>query len=219
MSVVLLIVFIVISILVTRVGAVALEMTGLQKEKARFQALSAFLRAGFATRDSELVVNHPQRRRIVTTLMILGNGGIICIIATLVLSLRPGGLVHPSVNLLIIVAAVYILYRITTYERFANGLTAKIREKLATEIGLEKASVEEVFHQAEGYGIAVVEITEDSEIIGLPLSQSGFKERNITVLSIERGEQILPIPKGWNKIRAGDRLVCYGKLETIAEIV
>jgi hypothetical protein len=42
MSVVLLVIFVVVSYLIMRVGAIALEMTGMEKSKARFQALSAF---------------------------------------------------------------------------------------------------------------------------------------------------------------------------------
>jgi hypothetical protein len=47
MSVVLLIVFICISYLVVRIGAIALEMTGMERSRARFQALSAFPQSGY----------------------------------------------------------------------------------------------------------------------------------------------------------------------------
>ena len=44
------------SFLVVRTGAIALMMTGLEREKANFQALSAFSRAGFTTREAEIVI-------------------------------------------------------------------------------------------------------------------------------------------------------------------
>ena len=56
-------------------GATAYELTGMDRETARFQALSAFTGTGFTTRVSELVVRHPARRRITSTLIILGYAG------------------------------------------------------------------------------------------------------------------------------------------------
>ena len=96
MSVILLIVFISISYLIVRIGAIALELTGMERAKARFQALSAFTGTGFTTREAEAVINHPRRRKIVTYLMILGNAGIVTVIATFVVSLRPAGIFRPS---------------------------------------------------------------------------------------------------------------------------
>ena len=75
-------VVILVSILIVRAGAVALRLTGLDPKTANFQALSAFTRAGFTTRESELVVNHPRRRTIVTWLIVLGNAGIVAVIVT-----------------------------------------------------------------------------------------------------------------------------------------
>ena len=69
---------IIISFLVIRAGTIALMMTGMDRKKASFQALSAFTRAGFTTREAEAVVNNPQRRRIITWLIILGNGWTCC---------------------------------------------------------------------------------------------------------------------------------------------
>jgi len=40
-------------------------MTGMEKKKARFQALSAFAGTGFTTKEAESVVNYPARRKII----------------------------------------------------------------------------------------------------------------------------------------------------------
>jgi K+/H+ antiporter YhaU regulatory subunit KhtT len=39
------------------------------------------------------------------------------------------------------------------------------------------------------------------------------------VLSIERDEGAIPVPKAQSKINVGDRLICYGKLENLKELV
>lgn len=80
-----------VSLLIVRIGSTALMMTGLPRETASFQSLSAFFGVGFTTREAELVVSHPVRRRIVRHLIIAGNLGITSALATfIVLILNPG---------------------------------------------------------------------------------------------------------------------------------
>ena len=219
MSVVLLIVFICISYLVVRIGAIALEMTGMERSRARFQALSAFSGTGFTTKEAELVVNHPRRRKIVTYLMILGNAGIVSVIATFVLSLRQTGTFRPSLNLVIIAASLFILYRVASHQKLAKRLTQKIRETLREKLHFQKVHVEELLQQSDGYGIASILIGRRSKVAGLTLSESGFKEKDLMILSVERDEEVIPVPKAQTKIRVGDRLICYGKLENLKGLV
>jgi hypothetical protein len=218
MSVVLLIVFVCISYLVVRIGAIALEMTGMERSRARFQALSAFSGTGFTTREAELVVNHPRRRKIVTYLMILGNAGIVSVIATFVLSLRQSGF-RPSLNLVIIAASLFVLYRIASHQKFAKKLTGKIRETLREKLHFEKVRVEELLQQSDGYGIASILVGRRSKVAGLTLTKSGFKERDLMILSVERDEGVISVPKAQTKIMVGDRLICYGKLENLKGLV
>ena len=81
----------VLSLIITRVATIALTLTGLTRESARFQARSALTGAGFTTSESEKVVNHPIRRRIVMWLMLIGNGGLVLVAALLILILGGGG--------------------------------------------------------------------------------------------------------------------------------
>jgi hypothetical protein len=75
-----------VSMIVVRVASVALEMTGLSRDSARFQALSAFTGCGFTTSESESIVGHPQRRRIAMQLMITGAIGLASIVTSVLVS-------------------------------------------------------------------------------------------------------------------------------------
>jgi hypothetical protein len=219
MNVVLVIVFICISYLIVRIGAIALEMTGMERSRARFQALSAFSGTGFTTREAESVVNHPRRRKIVTYLMIMGNAGIVSVIATLVLSLKETGVFRPSLNLVIIVASIFVLYRIASNREFTQNLTNKIRKILRKKLHFEKVQVEELLQQPDGYGVATIIIEKKSKVTGSTLTKSGFRERNVLILSIERGEEIIHIPDAKTRILAGDRLICYGELDKLKGLI
>ena len=82
---------ILISFIAVRIGAFALVLTGMETEAATFQALSAFSGTGFTTSETERVVRHRSRRRIITILIILGNAGLVTIIGSLVASFRSPG--------------------------------------------------------------------------------------------------------------------------------
>ena len=66
---------------VMRIAAV---VTGLSREAAGFQARSAFTGVGFTTGESELIVRHPVRRRIVSMPMLLGGVGLVTAAASVV---------------------------------------------------------------------------------------------------------------------------------------
>lgn len=75
---------IIVSLLITRVATIALTLTGLSREVARFQARSALTGSGFTTTESENMMIHPIRRRILMHLMLVGNAGIVTVIASTV---------------------------------------------------------------------------------------------------------------------------------------
>ena len=79
-----LLVVVTLGLLITRIGAVALRFTGLSRDSARFQARSAFTGVGFTTRESEHILDHPVRRRIIMLLMLLGNAGFVAAVSSLI---------------------------------------------------------------------------------------------------------------------------------------
>ncbi|MCA9472391.1 MAG: hypothetical protein MRJ96_15025 [Nitrospirales bacterium] len=89
------VVLLTISIFLIRIASVALRLTGLEEQSAKFQALSAFSGTGFTTRESESIVNYPIRRKIITIMIVVGNLGLVSVFATLVVSLvHTEGKVH-----------------------------------------------------------------------------------------------------------------------------
>jgi len=213
MSVFLLVVILIVSFLIVRIGAVALELTGMDADHARFQSLSAFTGTGFTTRAAESVVNHPQRRRIVSYLMILGNAGIVSLIGTFLLSLHDNT-TSSWINVGIILAALVLLWRLASSAALTRRLSGAIRDRLRhTE--LVELTLEEILHQQQGYGIARIIVPDCSSLIGMSLAEAEFPARHIIVLSILREGQLTPVPPADFRLAAFDEVVCYGRLQTI----
>ena len=213
MNLLLFIVILSVSFIVVRIGAIAFELTGLEKSLARFQALSCFTGTGFTTKEAELITGNPQRRRIASALMILGKAGLVTLIATFANSLRANAL--SWINLLIILAFIYAIYRILTYTKMGRKLTDVLKAHIVRKEIIKPVSFEELVVATAGYGISKVEICKDNPILDKTLLDSNLKKFDILVLAVERGEEIIPNPRADTKILLGDKLICFGKLENI----
>ena len=75
-----------VSFFFVRLAAVALRLTGLPEQNARFQAMSALTGTGYTTTEAEMIVNYPIRRKIIAWLMVFGNLGIVSVLSTLMIS-------------------------------------------------------------------------------------------------------------------------------------
>lgn len=234
MSFFLFLIVIVVSFIVVKVGAAAFEITGLGQSQARFQALSAFTRTGFTTKEAELIVSNEERRKIASMLMILGNAGLVTLIAALVNSINETAtspvfliprfknyipvFLTPYINLALILIAVLMIYKIVTYSKIDNYIKKKAKQRMLTKKIVTPVSFEEFLLTSGGYGISQIEISENNPLLGKALSESGLKRHDILVLSIERDGEYLTNPSADTEINLGDKLVCFGRLDNVREI-
>ena len=176
-----------ISFLFVRGAGIALMMTGLEKKKARFQALSAFSGTGFTTKEAELVVNHPVRRRIIIWLMIMGNAGIVVVIVTAASSLVTSrGFLLP-INFLILLIGIYLIYKLATRRGFLKRWEGFIEKKLVRSSVFEEATTEDLLHFQKGFGLVKKIISEKSMLKDCTLLECGLSKKGLLVLGIERG--------------------------------
>ncbi|PIP14011.1 MAG: hypothetical protein COT45_00080 [bacterium (Candidatus Stahlbacteria) CG08_land_8_20_14_0_20_40_26] len=207
-----------VSFLIVRAAAIALMMTGMDENRARFQALSAFSGTGFTTKEAESVVNNPLRRRIITWLMILGNAGIVTVIITATTSFVTSKGYQLSINVLILLVGIYLIYKIVTRKGFTRRWESFIEDKLVKSHVFEEGVTEDLLHLFEGYGLVRAIITENSPFVGSSLSECELSGKGLLVLGIERDKDWFPIPKAKETINEGDRLVVYGHLRILREL-
>lgn len=222
----------IVSFVAVRVGAIAFQLTGLEWSLAKFQALSCFSGTGFTTKEAELITGNKQRRKIASVLIILGNAGFVIMIATLAGSLVPQETILSKlsesflpfnippylvrwVNLVIIVAVVYGIYKVFTHEKFVRKMTNILRKKIIKKEIFQKVSFEELLLATGGYGISRIAVSSGSPVLNKTLARSGLREQDIMLLATVRGSETIPNPPANMKILLGDELICFGKLENI----
>jgi hypothetical protein len=213
-----LILVIVISAVAVKVGTVALTMTGLDRRKAAFQSLSAFTNTGWTTREAELLMPHDQRRRIIMLLMVLGHAGLASAIATLMLSLGEREVTEVLETLAILAAVIVAIYLLARWQGLDRRLTAEIEKRLRQTTSLRVSSFEEVLLLTEGYGIVEVYVTQDSDLAHKSIGESRLRTRGMVVLAVDRVGRIIAAPHANTLLLPGDRLICYGKIESIKSI-
>jgi len=199
-----------VSVMIIKVAAVALRLTGLDERTASFQALSALTGTGFTTREAELVINHPMRRKIISVLMITGNAGMVVVIAGLVSSFLAVTSFWAILWFVALILALYVIFRIATQTRIARLLSKKIEEKLRERFKLQKRAIGRVLDLGEDFGIAEITLHEVSSSVGKTLATSDLGKKKILVLAIERDEEKILVARGNHKLHAGDNLICYG---------
>jgi len=213
-----LLITILVSFVVVQIGGLALQLTGIEPDVARFQALSAFSGTGFTTTEAERVVRHRTRRRIVTILIILGNAGLVTIMATLVASFtQVTGYGWFFIRVAIIVASIIILYRIIIGSRIGNRVVQGFRKPLMKRIVVEAPTVEELFQAGKGWSVSLVMMRAKSGGIGASLGELAAGG-DLQVLAVDRGGDLLPTPGSEEKVREGDRLLVYGTARAVRKL-
>lgn len=229
MHTILFIAVIIVSILVVMIGAIAFELTGLERSSSQFQALSCFTGTGFTTKESEQITLYPLRRRIAMFLMIIGNAGFVTMIAAFANSLNPQSFLFnfaplylPSflppvliilLNLAILGVAGYFIYKTATNAALIKGLGNRIRKYLLKKKYMKSVPFEELFITSTGYGVARIDITPASPLLNKAISQSLLSEHRVNVLALERQHEVIHNPPADTTIDLNDRIFCFGKME------
>lgn len=219
-SIVSLLVVLALSILVTRIATVALTHTGLSRESAKFQARSAFTGVGFTTNESEKVVNHPIRRRILLLLMLLGNAGVVTAVSSLILSfvdLNSSGAVVWRVVLL--VTGLVLLWTMAASRWMDRHLSNIVSKALKRYTNLRIQDFAKLLHLAGDYQVTELQVRADDWLAGRTLADLGLRQEGIMVLGVTRGSgDYLGAPDGKTEIKGDDVLILYGRAAVMRDL-
>ena len=199
----------------------SLDDDGLELRYGQFSELFRVLRVCFTTKEAELVVNHPVRRRIIRDLILVGNIGLTSALATMVATFVQGSNVFGS--LMLIVSAALIALAISALSRldfFRKSLDRLIAYTL-TQAGLVRALDYELLLRVEhGYVVSEYLIEPGNPLVGKMLRESRPWDLGVIVLAIRRNDILLPgIPGPSDRIESGDVVVLYGQEKDAKELM
>lgn len=214
-----LLVIVALSLVVTRIATVVLVATGLSRQTARFQARSALTGAGFTTSESEAVVSHPVRRKVIMILMLLGNVGIVASAGSLIIGFSGTHASHDVsriIELVVGLLAIVFVSRSPTVDRW---LTGAARRFLSRHTELTDRDLGGLLQLTGDYSVIELTVREGDWLAGRRLADLGLRDEGLVVLGISRPNgRYVGAPGGGTPIRDGDLLVIYGRESSLKEL-
>ncbi len=94
-----------------------------------------------------------------------------------------------------------------------------IIDYIDNQVAFPEIDVRQRLSVSTGYGVAELFVHAGAELVGQTIAESGLGERDITVLTLNRGTRVIPNPRASHRLEAEDRLLCFGRLEEMRSMI
>ena len=221
-SILALLIIILVSFLVVRVGTNALVLTGLSYKVARFQSISAFFGVGFTTAEAELVMGSVVRRKIIRHLIISGNIGLTSALATLVVTFTKaenGDGLNEFVILGVAILGIIALGLFFNLKLITKPMDAIMKKALQSSGVVRALDYDLLLKLEEGYCVSEVLIESGHPWAGLALHQSRPSDAEVVILNIQHADgEFTGAPNKDHVVFAGDEVMVYGSTAAVNRV-
>lgn len=222
-SFLLIVFFIAIHFFIFEIYNVLFRISGLTKEKAKFQSISLLTNSGYTTNESEIIMTDKFRRKIAICAMITGYSFAVIIVSLLINVFQSFNLtdLKTSYLLMIISAGSLILVLGIFSIPIIKNLFDKVIEKIAIKI-FKRSSKENIITLLDNYGKdAIVEIYLNNIpdlLYNKSLIDSKIKDiYKMNFLMYNRKGKIHDITKD-TIFQKGDILLIFGSYQNIKDL-
>lgn len=215
-----LLIIVMLSLLVVRVGTNALQLTGMSQEAAKFQAASAFFGVGFTTSEAEMVMRHAVRRGVILKLIIAGNIGLTSALATLIVSFaNDSAEVSHMSRLALTVAGVLIVAFLLNLKIVKKPVDAVMTRFLKSAGVVKAVDYETLLKVENGYSVSEITINTEHPWCGKLLKESRPSECGIVVLNVLRSNgEFTGAPDKDFMLLDGDEVMIYGADSCVTKV-
>lgn len=205
-----LIIYVIVVLLVVEVLSIAFELTGVPYEKAKFQVIT-MVTTGYSTKESEIIVQHPIRRKLALFAMIFTYVSNVTLFSIIV------NLTKSSITKSLIVKSLIVLIALLIFVKNRMKLEGKIRNEFIKHrwFSVNRTNIYYLLSKNNGYGLYNLYIDKRFKFIGQTIQESPLKKMGIQVINIDKGNKIIEFPEPSYKTEIGDNLLVYCKLNTI----
>ncbi|MFA6929250.1 MAG: TrkA C-terminal domain-containing protein [Lentisphaeria bacterium] len=215
-----LLIIVAITMLITRLAAMALVLTGMSHESAQFQARSALAGVGFTTREAESVVIHPVRRRIIMLLMLAGSISVPTVIAALGVSLFTTIQAdHWWWPLLLLLAGLLLLGLFGRSRWMNKRVNALLSWGLKNWTDLDVRDYGSLLQLQNGFAVTELLVKHGDWLEQKTLQEAALSHEGVLVLGIQRIDgTYIGTPRAADTIRMDDTLVLYGQIDLLKKL-
>jgi ribosomal protein S6--L-glutamate ligase len=98
-------------------------------------------------------------------------------------------------------------------------IAGAVIDYIAAQVDFPEIDVRQRLTVSKGYGVSEIYLPEGSRMVGQTITQTKLSEQDINVLTLHRGAKVIPNPRADRVLEARDRLLCFGKLESMRGMV
>jgi ribosomal protein S6--L-glutamate ligase len=88
---------------------------------------------------------------------------------------------------------------------------------IGNQVAFPELDIRQRLTVSTGYGVAELHVREGADVLGEPIAS--LRDRDITVLTLQRGTHVIPNPKDDRVLEVNDRLLCFGRLDAMRDLV
>ncbi|MBG9449498.1 hypothetical protein ABE67_09270 [Cytobacillus firmus] len=214
MGVLFILIYLGIVLAVIEIHTLIFTYTGLDKHIARFQVISMLTGTGFTTGESELIIDHPIRRRFGAFLILFGAFSLAVIISA-ISSILSDEFFTAKIS---IVAAVLLVVIITLkMPKVRHYLSEKLEHELEEHYDFRDLPIREALLTEDNDHVLDYFIDEKCEFNGKELGDIIGEDEDINVLFIQRGDVKIRKDRLVTELQEGDHIILYGEEQTIED--
>jgi ribosomal protein S6--L-glutamate ligase len=92
-------------------------------------------------------------------------------------------------------------------------------EYISAQVDFPEIDVRQRLTVSKGYGVSEIYVPDGSKFVGQKIDETGLTESDVNVLTLYRGAKVIPNPRADRMLEAGDKLLCFGKLEAMRGMI
>lgn len=98
-------------------------------------------------------------------------------------------------------------------------IAGAVIEYIAAQVDFPEIDVRQRLTVSKGYGVSEIYVPEGSKFEGMTIEETQLREQDINVLTLYRGSKIIPNPKSSRVLESNDKLLCFGKLDSMRGMI
>lgn len=98
-------------------------------------------------------------------------------------------------------------------------IAGAVIDYIAAQVDFPEIDVRQRLTVSKGYGVSEIYVPEGSNFVGQTILETQLSESDINVLTLYRGAKVIPNPKISRTLEAGDKLLCFGKMEAMRAMI
>jgi ribosomal protein S6--L-glutamate ligase len=98
-------------------------------------------------------------------------------------------------------------------------IAGAVVDYIAAKVEFPEIDIRQRLTVSKGYGVSEIHVPEGSHFAGMTIAETTLKDQDINVLTLYRGAKVIPNPRQDRVLEPEDKLLCFGKLESMRGMV